>query len=283
MKKNLLILISFISITSFTKLYDLDKTLAIIYSEEGASVVVTESDLHKKDINGQLKNLGEIIFEHLIYFETKKYKIDIDDEQINSFITNIQKQNNISIEELKQVFIASGYTFEEGKEELRKMKATNIFLDNKIRTRLIVTEDAIQNYYDKHPIVKEKSYVIKKAFIPFTEKTDKEKLKKDIKVFLKTKKGISVTWKAPITLEDKQLSEKMAILRKLKLGQIYLKSETKSGFELLKLIKINKKEVAPLESRKKEIISILKKEKFEKLYSALREELFKKAAIKYFE
>ena len=62
----------------------------------------------------------------------------------------VQREHNLTIDQVKDMFASSGYTFEEGKQQLNILQSVNQMLDFKIRSHLIVPEREITKYYQAH-------------------------------------------------------------------------------------------------------------------------------------
>ena len=80
----------------FFKIYstieDVDKISVIIYGNE-SEIVITESDIKRKSLDGKIRTKEEIVLENLMFIEAKeKYKISVGEDDVDKEIILLPNQ-----------------------------------------------------------------------------------------------------------------------------------------------------------------------------------------------
>jgi SurA N-terminal domain. len=263
--------------------FDLDGIAAIVFSPAGTEVV-TKRATQCSSLTGAPRTLDDIIFEILAYLDGQKYRIMSDDEAVDRYLSSIQRENNLTLDQLKQIFSEAGYSYEEGREQFKRLQTVNAVLDMKIRSNLIVPREAVQEYYDAHPEVQQASYYIQRGFVPFSSKTSKELQKQEILQFIQTGKGGKhIQWeKKPFWIDHDEVADDKSFIFTMQPDQISDPVALENGFEIFRLKERKEQRVASLEERFKDIVDILRKPKFEELMSTYKKHLFDTTSILYF-
>ena len=63
------------------------------------------------------------------------------------------------------MFKSTGYSYEEGVDELRRMLTIDSLLNFKIKSRLVVPEEEVREQYNNNPQIEPAAYRIKKGFL----------------------------------------------------------------------------------------------------------------------
>lgn len=238
-----------------------DKILAIIYHTEG-SYIILQSDM-KPNLDGRPRNLKDLVLERLMLLDATNLKITVTDADVDRYLAQIQKQNNLTKADLSKAFRETGFTFEQGIEQLRNSLVINSILDYRVKNKAVVDKKEIEKYYNDNPIYQDAEYVIAQATIPFEGSPDKKKIKIDNAI--KSGEIINiVAWDDPIKLKDDEFAPEKAYIKDLDAGSIVKLEETRDSLTLLRLISKTTKVLVPLEERERDITNILGKEKFDK-------------------
>jgi len=280
--KNSIFLLFFIGFSAQAELILFDQIEAVIADVEGTEVV-TKSDIERPSLGGGFRTKEDLVFERLILIDAKKHKVPQDDEAVDAYLAQIQREHNLSPEELESIFTSSGYTIEEGRQQLQMMQTVNTMLDVKIRSNLIVPRKDVEAYYDEHSEIIEATYTLERLFVPFSKKMSKKEqydilcryANNEIKV-----KGVE--WSEPFVVNHSEISEEKSFIYVLEVGQISLPQKMRGGFELFKLIAKTPEHKKTLEESYREITDILRRPKYEELMRNYRDALFQKASIVYF-
>jgi len=283
MKKNLFIPMFLFSISAFaekeTDLVALDQGVAVIYSDAGP-VIITQSDIGRPSLDGAVKTIDDIIFERLMLQEAKKYKIEIDDKAIDKYLETIQREHGLTPRQLKNMFKEAGYTYQEGREQIGMMFAIGELLNFKIRSRLIIPEKDVQAYYDAHPVLEQARAQVKRGFIPFDEKMDKEEQKERIQTRIANKKKIKdVEWSQQFWVNADDIAADKQFLFTMQVGETSRPQQVAGGFEVYKVYEQHPERLVPLSERYREIVTALQEPRYNELYEAFRKELFDGSSI----
>lgn len=258
-----------------------DQIEVVIYGPEVE--IVTKSDIDRPALGGGFRTKEEIVFEREVLLDAKKHHLPQDDDAIDAYLAQIQREHNLSPEELEQIFTSAGYTIEEGREQLQMMQTINTMLDIKIRSNLIVPRRAVEEYYTNNPTVIEATYTLQRAFVPQSKKMSADKQYSILVDYSKTGKGVAgIEWSEPFTIAHSEIAENKQFIYTMEIGQISSPHLVNGGFELFKLIDKTAEEVKSLEESYREIVEILRRPKYEELMEKYREALSKSSAVVYF-
>ena len=96
----------------------IDTIKAVIYGQERTDLV-TFSDVTRPSIDGNQQTLEDQVLAKLICQDAARYKMEPDNEAVDKHLKAVQRENNVSLDELKSIFSAAGYTYEEGENSLK--------------------------------------------------------------------------------------------------------------------------------------------------------------------
>lgn len=268
----------------------IDQIRAIVFSDK--MIVITQSDIERPGLDGMPRSLEDIILENLIFQDARMYKTQAgteqeaeDEEAVNKYLSAIQREHNLTLDQVKEMFTAAGYTFEEGKKQLNVMQTVNSMLDFKIRSHLIVPEREILKYYEEHKseAYYPAEYYIERALVPFEE--DKGAQYNALKKFAHGKNAsITVTWQEPFWIQEQELAQDKAFIKTMAVGDISEPVEVDEGFELFRLAnKKERKERVLDDALKNEITAILRQPLFKERFEEYKKSLFDKVAIVYYD
>src|SRR5579872_472308 len=265
----------------------IDSIGAVVFGQAGTEII-TLSDVHRPSLTGAPQSQEDIIFERLVYLDAQKFKIAPDEEAVDKYLLEIQKQNNLTLDELKQIFKQAGYTYQEGREQFKRLQTVKSLLDYKINSNLIVPRQEIEEYYRVHPLKQEAEYTLQYALVPY--QSDKEGQYEDIVEFINAqmagnKKGVEnpgIVWNEPFVMKQSEIADDKDFIFSMKVGSISMPRETASGFELYLLKDKKNERTATLEERQAEIIRALTQPKYEKLMNDYKKQLFDSVSILYF-
>ncbi len=262
--------------------YILDTIEAVVFGMEGTEII-TKSDLDRPSLGGGIRTRDDIVFERLVCLDAQKHKIFPDEDAIDSYLATIQKDNNLTRDELRSVFTSSGYTFEEGRQQLKIMQSVNSMFDYKLRSNLIVPRKDVEAYCEENPEFVEALYVLEHAFIPFSATTPKENQYDELLHFAKTGRGISgIEWSQPFSINHSDIAQEKQFIYEMQHGDISLPQEISGGFEMFRLVERHEKELRSFDDRYREVVDLLRQPKYNKLLTQYRKELFWEASILYF-
>ncbi len=257
----------------------IDRLEAVIFGEE-ETIIVTKSDADRTTLNGQFRTVDDVILEALMYQDAEKLKITPDETAVNRYLDEVQRENNLSANDIKAMFSAAGYTYAEGKEQLAISFATNSLMDFKIRSRLVVLDRDIQAYYDAHPIDQEPSYYLQQMLIPFNTLVDRATQRAEIERQVKAgAKIIGAEWSPSFWVNKSDMDASKQFIFSMKPCSISAPHETTGGFELFMLLEAKPQRKMALEDRRSEIVEAIRKPRYEELLANYKKELYDASSI----
>lgn len=268
----------------------IDDIEVIIYGEEDLRPdaksrvqLITKSDFERSSIDGQPRTKDGVILERLMYLDAQKFGMVQSDDAVDNYLNNIQREQGMTKEQLEQLFMASGYTYEEAREQLRILYAANSIVDFKIRSRLIVPEQDVIVYYKAHPILLEPTYSIQRAVVAApSEGVDAIKFKKDLEQWCATGEGtFAPAWQEPFWIDKSDLADNKKFITTMHVGSCATAGTVVDGIELFKLVNKKDEREQPLEERYVEIVDVLRRPKYEELFTEYKKQLLDSASIIY--
>ena len=183
----------------------IDTLKAVVYGQERTDLV-TLSDVIRPAIDGN-KQILKICTCKLICQDAARYKMEPDNDAVDKHLKAVQRENNLSLDELKSIFSSAGYTYEEGKEQFKVMTSVGTMIDFRIRSRLIVPEKDIQAYYQDHPIIQEASYQIERAQVTHLWDGSCRHLCKNCNINRYGKSKLDIEWSDPFWINKSELAQ----------------------------------------------------------------------------
>jgi len=131
------------------------------------------------------KALDELITERIILEESETRRLQVDEEEINDYIGEVAKQNNLTREGFIKALQDEGKTFEEYKTQVRFDILRSRITGAHIRGSVAVTDKEVDEYIKNHSDRAPRGASVEIDQILFSpEKHGKEELKKRIKLVL---------------------------------------------------------------------------------------------------
>jgi len=258
----------------------IDSIQAVVFGQQEPQIV-TYSDIVRPSLSGQQRGLDELVFERLVYSDAQKFKIMTDEDAVDKYLAMIQKQNNLTLDQLKEIFSNAGYSYEEGREQFRLLQSVNAMLDFKIRTQVVVPRALVEQYYAENPRITEAKVTVQRGFIPYVE--DKlEKQKEALAYMAKTGKEVrNIQWGDAFELSESEVAADKAFLFELAQSAISPAQDSGIGFEVFRVIETTPRKEATLEERYKEIADTLRKPIYEELLEKYKKSLMDSASVLY--
>lgn len=255
-------------------LQPIDAIALVIYTDK-EPLVLTQSECERPSINGQKQSKEEIILQRIMEYEAVHvYTIPVSDAAVDNYITTLKEQYHIDEKQLEAMFKNAGYSYKEGVAELKRMLLIDALLNFKIKSRLIVTEQDIRNYYDKNVQKEPTSYHIKKGFLSFSALSEDERA-----ALQKTgAHSEAVEWIDPYWLEEDEIAEGRSFIKTLQPQQIVLEPVS-GGYEVVMFIEKKAGKKRSFEASYKEIAEKLKQPLFEKMLDEYKKELLTKYSV----
>lgn len=252
--------------------------------------------------------IKKLIDKKLLMQQAKLMHISVSDQEVDHALARILERNNTSKERFKAELAKMGMTEEQYRQNLREQALGSKLINYEVRSKIVITENDILDYYDKHYTeqIGSGGYYILQIGITFDGNDMPEDLTKARKL---ARKKIDEIRKMAINGKDfKQLArqfsrlpsaadggdigafkedEMAAYMRKavtsLSPGDISPVVEAPDGYMIFKLLSSQEGEIItkiPYESVKDEIRSTLYKQKMAKRYETWLKGIRQQAYIK---
>ncbi len=223
-----------------------DEIVARVYGQEGCHII-TRSDLQRPGFGGQPRSLSELIFEAMVYLDALKHKIIIDDEAVDKYIQMIQRENNVTLEQVEQSFKDVGYTVEEGRKQLAILQTVSTMINLRVHKNLVVPRKEVERYYQAYPEYVPEEYTFEYAFF---EKDGSEGQKEQLEKALSIPEAHkNIDWTKPFAIQETDIAEEKASLKSLPVGAISEVFEREDGYEIYHLVAKQEKREKTLDER----------------------------------
>lgn len=263
-------------------LFLIDSIGAVVYGQERTDVV-TLSDIKRPSLDGNQQSLEDMVITKLIAQDAARYKMEPDEDAVDSRLEAVQRENNLTRDDLKSIFSNAGYSFEEGREQFKIMTAVGSMVDFRIRSRLIVPEKDIQAYYKEHPKMQEASFQVERAVVTCPSGMDNVSFMQELKQLVESgRSNIEIDWCEPFWINKSEIAQDKKFLTTMEIGDVAMGNESAAGIELFKLINKKEEHLESLEERYNEIAEYLKRPKYNELFEQYKKDLFANSVVVYF-
>lgn len=256
----------------------IDTIQAAIFGQGGAQII-TRSDVTRPNLAGMQQSLDDIIFERLVFLDAKKYNIVPDDDAVDKYLAIVQKENNMTLDQLKDVFASAGYTYEEGRQQFRILQTVNSMLGVKIHSQVIVPRAQVEQYYQENPVVQDAEYQLQYGFMPYVSEK-REAQEKALRYMAKTGREVKdIQWKDPFWVQQSDIADDKAFIFSMNAGETSQPIAGPGGYEIYRLIDKKDEFVPTLDERYHEIADILRRPVYEQLMENYKKKLFDSVSI----
>jgi len=110
------------------------------------------SDEKKKETALEIhqKILAALVDRTLTQQETEKYHINVSDTEVDNALENVKKTRSLSQEDFEAALKQEGLTVKDYRENVRKQILQSKLINNAVKSKVIITESDVKNYYDAH-------------------------------------------------------------------------------------------------------------------------------------
>lgn len=261
-------------------MYVIDSIKAVVFAENGTEIA-TLSDTLRPALTGAPRSLQDIVFELTAYLEAQKIPQFIPDEEaIDRGFADLQREHNMTLDDLKDIFKTSGYSYEEGRQQFRIMQSVNELFQYNILSNLIVTKADVEKYYNENPVSSEGQYSLQYALIPYdktiTKQEQYDRLKEQVANYPET-----ISFGKPFWVAQRTIDKNKHFIFDLEAGEIADPYQGKSGFEIYRLDAIKPPQLKSLAERYAEIVNTLKRPRYVELLDTYKKKLEECASVLY--
>ncbi len=256
----------------------LDQGIMVI-SGPVANTIITHSDVFDKlNLDGTPISLEHQIKMEIIRQEVIADKMPMDETAADKYLANIQKTNNLSLDDLEELAGQCRRTFFELKQLLTLQYTYDFFLYHKFRAHLVPSDQDVVDYCDEHPDIEPGHCVIQVAFVDFSTDNKQEVTDKLQGIIAGSISDSSIEWSDPIKVNIVDIADDKLFIKDMTAGQIHL-IEDKKVFELYRLVEKQDEHVVPVADRKAFVIDLLNRKMYEGLLSKYEEHMLDNVAI----
>ena len=138
--------------------------------EEQIRLKMYASDLENEQIyNIRMEVLNNLIDEKLADQEIRNSGIFVDEREIDNAIEQVKAMNYYSDEDLRKALAASNVSMGEYRDEIKRQILRNKLVNIKIKSKIIITESDIENYYENNPdkYASKKKYMLRNIMMTY--------------------------------------------------------------------------------------------------------------------
>jgi peptidyl-prolyl cis-trans isomerase C len=247
----------------------------------GAQLPPTFVEQYKNQLRGQV--LEGMIVEQLLDGKVKENNIIVTEEEVVEHLEKAAAQQNLSLDDIKEMMEARGQSFDEAKQRIKKGMAYQKLMDTQWAGKINVTEDDAKKYYSENKTKFETPEQVRASHILIKPNTNdpnadpnqaKAKAKAKAEDLLKQiKSGADFAELAKTDSGDTYSAvqggdlgffgksqmvpafERAAFA--LKTGQVSDVVETQFGYHIIKLTDHKDANTIPFEQAKKDIVEML--------------------------
>ncbi len=94
--------------------------------------------------------IQQLIDQEITNQEVKKAQISVSDGEIDTYVERIKQMNSFTDEDLRTMLESEGVSLEQYKKEIRNILLRNKLIQYEVKSRIVVTQKDIDDYYEKH-------------------------------------------------------------------------------------------------------------------------------------
>jgi hypothetical protein len=270
-------------LVSAKELIFVDGIRAVVIGPERRDLVKA-SELNLTNLDGSRPSLDSIVTNIVYEHEARRFHLWPSEEEQTKQLRMIGQMNNKSEKEVENLFIATGRTPQEGRRAFAQLNAINSLMSFKVPGGSMVTDSEIERYYNEHPEMEPTAYYVQRAFVPFSRTKSKQQQFDALQALAGKKESPqNLKWQEPFWIKESDLSQDKLFITQLPIDQLSQPIGIDNGFEFFSVLQKQQERIKPLEDRYSEIASLLRQPKYSSFMANLKNELFDKVSIIYFD
>ena len=267
----------------------------------GKTIDELKAENEKEFLSIRDKVLDLMIDDKLAQAKIKELKLEVSDADVDDYIEYVKEQNKFTQEELIAQLKREGITYDKFREKVKDDLGRRSLIDREIREKLVITEEDISDYYQSHKKDYEKpgkAHIASIFLVPDSPESQSqldelEKKGKEILARLKNGEDFGALARefsnGPGAEEGGDLGsikltdvdpKILKVINSLKEGEVSSLINMGNRLQIIKLIKMNKIDLVPLDKVKDSIYDKIYNKEMDKRYEAYMAELRKNAYTK---
>jgi peptidyl-prolyl cis-trans isomerase SurA len=224
------------------------------------------------------KVLEMMVDEKCAQEKIQELELEVSPKQIDAYIEDMKKENNLTQEDLVAMLNSEGVTYEEYRDDVKKNFERDRLISDQVTGKIIIREEEIRQYYEEHSadFATEESVHLAGMIIA-SNNTDEAEA-----VLTRLKNGEDLDELVDLgTLKTDQLDPELKnVVETLNIGEVSELIFRSNGIQIIRLLERHEKGVKPIEEVKDIIHKILYEEEVNKKYATWVEDLRKQAYTK---
>jgi hypothetical protein len=262
-----------------------DEIRTVVYNEDGAHVILT-SDI-KPDLDGRPRDLHDAVCEQILVCEADRYHIKVTQEDVERYLGELQKSNNMGRSAMERVMDEMGYTYAQGLEKLRRKQQGEQLVDHRVRSdaRFMIKPEEVAAFDAENPSYEQAVYTLADALVA-----------EDGSDIMKKKFSAAdldaLPWEDPFEVKERDLADNMQFVAQANVGDIVLREPSEGGshVELIRLVakkpsrRVALTDVIEPVSKKTlgdKITDVIRMKRFEELLKEYYAELLGKSTVRF--
>ena len=256
-------------------LYELNQE---ILRNTGSTSDALEAQDDERYIELRRNVLEMMVDERCTQEKIKELEIEVGQEEIDTQIERVKRDNNWTQEDLLALLSANAMTYGEYREEVKRSLERDRLISAEIMARIVIREEEIRRYYEEHQADFTTEETVHLAGMLMTSKNLEEA--QGVLTRLKNGEGLAMLTDLG-TLETDQLDPELKkVVDGLNAGEISELIVRPNGIQIIKLLEKQDKGIKPIEEVEEVIRSTLYQQEVDKRYTAWIEDLRKEAYTK---
>lgn len=259
----------------------IDKISYVLYGDD-ETVVLTDSDLQRSTIDGRVLSPEEWLGMYSAYLDAQRFKIELNDEDVDKTLLGVQKEYSLTEDDLRAMFKAGGYTWEEARRQLGIMQIEKSRIDWELSSNTTdrISDEDVKIYCQNHPNYIQGKYTVQRAVVLFDPEQKKKKQRKALQEKISKNNLDSINWSTAYTLDEDDLSDSaLTVFSKLCPGEVSPINEVFNGFEITRLVSKIDGQNQPWQERKSEVEAALKQQKFNEVLAEFYDKILEQTPI----
>jgi hypothetical protein len=230
-----------------------------------ANTPISHTDIDwKRSLTGEAVPVAKQIQMEIVRQQVEQEKIPIDESTAVQYLETIKSANDLTQNQLVDLFGEVGLLYDEGKKQLVDQYTYDMFLHHKFRSQVLVTDDQVEEFHKNNPEIDPGLFEIKIATVSYDEDT-KKAVRKKLDAFTDGDTGaITVEWGDILEIEDTELSRDKKFIASMKKDEMSV-VDNDVEFDIYYLVSKKEARTKELQERRTAIIESLSREKFEGL------------------
>jgi peptidyl-prolyl cis-trans isomerase SurA len=131
------------------------------------------------------QELDNMIAELLMEQRSREIGLEVSEEDIETAIEDVERQNNISRDQLEQALIAQGLSMKAYRNQLRLQILRYKLMGHEVQSKVDITRQEVRNYYQEHLDQYRQQPRIRLSRLTFPEGDDRAKAVADAEIALR--------------------------------------------------------------------------------------------------